>query len=296
MSDKQPDVPTDWELRHHLDRQHIKLSYIIHFFFDQADTGTLDQLLDLYRSYNQRLLEQIEFILIDDCSSLPVSLDLSGLNAIHLKITDDIPWNQPGARNLGATYAAGPNLILSDIDIEFPETTLAYLVDFGSPKRSFYKFWRYDCESKLIHKPHSNVFFLSRATFFENFGYDEEYCGAHGGDDYRFVKFLKYQGVVQRKLPKKIYAFSRKAIDREKSYHSLERDHTRNTPIDARKRSENRYLGGTYGHSRIFLNFRWELVQRQFLRPKVNPPLRKIWQRLWLLRQLRTLISDLVRA
>ena len=296
LVDRQPDVDFGSYQRHFHDRQHIRLSYVIHFYFDQQKADTLFELLDLYATYNRSILDHLEFVIVDDGSSLAVEIPRYHLNIRYLRILDDIAWNQGGARNLAAVYAAGPNIIFSDLDLVFPEHTLKYLLGFTRPKRSFYKFWRFDQEQNLIHNPHSNVFFMSRSLFFENFGYDEEFSGGHGGEDYRFVKYMKYHGAVQRKLPKKYFIMNRKRINRETDYHSLPRDQSRNQPIDRRKRSENRFLGSYFGHSRIFLNFKWTEIARYTRRPANEPQVDRWWQRRWLIRQLRTIISDFVRA
>ena len=291
MADRQDDADYGVECRHPEDRQHVKLTYVIHFYFNQLKSAeTLTSLLDTYTQYARDLLATIEFIVIDDGSPVDVDLSRYDLNLRHAKILDDIPWNQGGARNLGATLGSGPWLLLSDIDICFPEKTLRYLVTREIIEYRFFKFWRWDSTLEKFRKPHSNVFFMPRGTFFKYWGYDEEYAGGHGGEDYRFVKFLKSQGVVQLKLPKQYYAFNRSEIDRKQAYHNLERDQSRNAPIDARKRCEMKYLGGTFGHSRLFLNFKWKIMSTSVLRATQPPIMNTAWKRMWLFRQVRSLL------
>jgi len=291
MADRQEDADYGVECRHPGDRQHIRLTYVIHYYFNQAKSAeTLTSLLDTYTQYARDLLAKIEFIVIDDGSPIDVDLSRYNLNLRHVKILDDIPWNQGGARNLGATLGSGPWLLLSDIDICFPEKTLRYLAAREIIEYRFFKFWRWDSTLEKFRKPHSNVFFMPRGTFFKYWGYDEEYAGGHGGEDYRFVKFLKSQGVVQFKLPKQYYAFNRSEIDRDQAYHNLERDQSRNAPIDARKRCEMKYLGDTFGHSRLFLNFKWKTLSTSMLRPAKPPITNTTWKRMWLFRQARSVL------
>ena len=49
------------------------------------------------------------------------------LNLTWIRIREDIAWNQPGARNLGAVYAKSDKILITDLDHEFPEATLRAL-------------------------------------------------------------------------------------------------------------------------------------------------------------------------
>lgn len=292
MVDRQADVSYGVELRDGRDRQHIKLTYVIHYYFNQENSvRTLTDLLEAYSGYPSDLLETIEFVVVDDCSSIQIDLTRFRLNLRHLRIQTDIPWNQGGARNLAGMVGAGPWLLLSDIDIFFPEKTLRHIANKRMVGSRFYKFWRWNEVKSCFHKPHSNVFLISRGTFLNFWGYDEEYAGGHGGEDYRFVKFLKSQGMIQLKLPKRYFAINRTDLDRETGYHNLSRDQSRNAPIDARKRSEMKYLGRQYGHSRIFLDFEWVTLSTTYLRSKNLPRKDMLWKRLWLVRQFISLLS-----
>jgi hypothetical protein len=156
------------------------------------------------------------------------------------------------------------------------------MMNHKNPGKKFYKIRREGSK-----KGHANTFFLSRARFLRLYGYDEEYCGGYGAEDYRFVKYLKYHGTWQRYLPQKYYCNYNPSIDRNNSYHSLNRDLTRNTPIDRRKRSELLEWGAEKGHSRIFLNFRWS-VTKEGIRDKSNVvlPTNTLWKKLWIFRTL----------
>jgi hypothetical protein len=282
MSDNQPFVEPKIKYLHKNDRQYIKLTYIIHFYFDQKSPNTLLDLLKKYETYNKNILDYLQFIIIDDCSPLQFNIPDFNLNITWLKITDNITWNQGGARNLGVTYAKSDKILLCDLDYEFPEHTLQYMMDRKNPGNSFYKI-----KKKNSKKGHPNTFFLSRARFLRLYGYDEEYCGGYGAEDYRFVKFLKYHGTWQKYLPRKYYCVVRDDIDRDKNYHSLNRNFDRNTPIDRRKRSELLQWGAEKGHSRIFLNFTWEIIKTSHRgRADIIIKSNFLWKKLWLFRTL----------
>lgn len=276
--------------RHPDDKSHIRLSYITHFYCNQTSIDSVFSLLREYEQYPADLLDAIEFVIVDDGSPLEYDIPPLDLNFRWLKITDDIQWNQGGARNLGVTYAKSDKIIMSDLDHACPPETLRYLVNARPPGRKFYKLRRRH-ENGEIYKGHSNLFFMSRARFLRFYGYDEEFCGHYGAEDYRFVKYQKYQGSQQRYLPASVWCYSRK-LDRKASYHSLKRDLSANTPVDMRKRDECALFGGEYGHSRMFLNFNWKILASHNRRPASPPRIRRLWRPSWWWRWLNSFAAQ----
>ncbi len=282
--------------RHPLDKQHIKLTYVTHFYCNQNNMDSVFSLLRLYEKLPEAIRTAVEFVIVDDGSPIEYDVGVFDLNITWLRINQDIPWNQAGARNLGVTYAKSDKIFITDLDHELPESTFNYLINCRNPGRNFYKIYRESRENGVIKRGkvcnigdmyygHPNTFFMSRARFMRFFGYDEEFAGNYGSEDFRFVKYQKYQGSRQHYLPKRIRCFERE-VDREESYHTLRRDLSENTPIDKRKRQECDLFGYEYGQSRIFLNFTWEIKYRNNLIPAALPPLNKWWRPLWWFRYL----------
>ena len=268
------------------DLSHIELAYITHFYFNQRDASTAIELLRHYASYDRDLLDRIHFVFVDDGSPISYEIPDVDLNLTWLKIREDIPWNMAGARNLGAMHARCDKIILTDIDNIFPEHTLRGLVERKPCGKRFYKFWRLNRQDNSLYRGHPNIFFLSRGRFFELYGYDEEFAGSHGAEDFRFVKYQKANGSIQMHLPKKLYIIDRKEINREVAYHTLLRDLSLNTPVDYRKRIEMESYGNGAGHSRMFLNFKWEVALERWRTVNITRPVDKWWKRLWLLRSI----------
>jgi hypothetical protein len=288
MSDNQVFFRPSVSDRHPNDKQHILLTYVIHYYLDQKSPATILDLLFKYSKYPSDLLDVIQFVIVDDGSPLKFKIPEYDLNITWLRITDDIIWNQGGSRNLGVTYAKSDKVLLADLDHEFPEHTLKNMTEMRSLGKKFYKIWKLNKDNK-ISRPHPNTFLISRGRFLELYGYDEEYSGGYGAEDYRFVKFQKYHGSWQRKLPKSFYCVKREEINRDAEYHSLERSFSRNTPIDHRKRNELVLWGELSGHSRMFLNFKWDLILNH---NRDNRPIKidnKLWKKLWILRTLKGL-------
>jgi hypothetical protein len=176
-------------------------------------------------------------------------------------------------------------MIVSDIDHEFPEQTLAQLVERGSCGKRIYKFWRKSADGR-IYKCHPNTFFLSRGRFIELYGCDEEFAGAYGGEDTRFMKYQKARGSFATYLPKSHWVIEREDIDRKRGYHSLFRDVSHNTPVDYRKRLELEWYGPAAGHSRMFANFEWDVVVQRWRDVQPKPPVKRWWKPLMPLRQI----------
>ncbi len=282
--------------RHPLDKQHIKLTYITHFYCNQNNMDSVFSLLRQYEQLPEDIRTVVEFVIVDDGSPIEYDVGVFDLNITWLRINEDIPWNQAGARNLGVTYAKSDKIFITDLDHELPESTFRYLINCRNPGRNFYKIYRESRENGVKKRGkvcnvgdryygHPNTFFMSRARFMRFFGYDEEFAGNYGSEDFRFVKYQKYQGSRQHYLPKNIRCFERN-VDREESYHTLHRDLSANTPIDKRKKQECSLFGYEYGQSRIFLNFTWEIKYRNNVMPATLPPLNTWWRPLWWFRYL----------
>ena len=262
----------------------IRLTYITHYYVDGSSGNAVMKLLERYQGYDKELMSMIHFVLVDDCSPTPINVDGYDLNIDLIRVNEDIPWNQAGARNVGAVYAKSDKILLSDIDHVFPEHTLRELVQRRNPKSTFYKFYRKNATGN-IHKGHPNTFFMSRARFFRFYGYDEEFTGKYGAEDYRFVKNQKYHGSRQKYLSERFWCARRRDLNKKDDYHSLIRDHSENTPIDSRKAKEIRLYGGEYGHSRQFLNFTWKHEKISRIAPPI-PTLNRQWWPFWWIRTL----------
>jgi len=265
----------------------LRLTVATHFYLDQENFETVTELLEEYSRYEPALLDRIQFVIVDDGSPLRYKIPDVDLNLTWIRISENIPWNQAGAKNLSMLYARSNNVVISDIDHLFPESTLSWLVKHNAPNKHFYKFYRKDPEGRT-KKGHPNLFYLSRGRWFELFGMDEEFAGGYGAEDFRFVKNMRYRGTVQRYLPKKVYCQIR-SVDREKSYHSLVRDLSFNTPIDTRKRLEADWFGSDFGHSRMNFDFDWDVILDRRRESYVRPPIEKAWRKRWLFRQIRSI-------
>ncbi|AXK39013.1 glycosyltransferase family A protein [Crenobacter cavernae] len=266
--------------------EHIRLTYITHFYCNQKSIDSVTDLLELYAGYSEEVRQRVQFVIVDDGSPIEYEIPDVPLNLTWIKIDEDIRWNQGGARNVGVVYAKSDNVLVTDLDHRFPEESLKALCERPPCGKRLYKVWRKDGQGNW-EKAHPNIFFLSRGRFFERHGYDEEFTGRYGAEDVRFVKYHKATGTWQRYLPKTIWCQDRVEIDRSKSYHSLTRDLSGNTPVDARKTLELKYHGHGAGHSRSFLNFTWTIACDRRLDAPAEPlPVDIAWKWGTVLRQI----------
>lgn len=266
---------------------HIELSYVVPVYQNQGRGGVVESLLAVYAGYDRELTSRIQFVVVDDGSPLPVCIPEGlGLNVLLLRVTRDIPWNQPGARNLGVVLSRSEKVLVTDVDHEFPEKTLRHLLAKRCPPRHMYKLTRREWDGEWVN-PHPNTFLLCRSTFLRHYGYDEEFVGRYGWDDLMFIVWQRYNGTRFFCLPRR-YPVLHRNLDREGAYHSLQRDDSENRRLAQDKRRQCCRHGHQGGHSRLFLNFPWELVSEQHAPRPAAPtsPWARLWRPLWPLRWL----------
>lgn len=242
----------------------IQLSYVVPVYFNQQSAQTLIELLLRYNSYAKEVVAPIQFLIIDDASPLPITIpEEIHLNLSVYRITTDISWNQSGARNLGVVYAKSPKILLSDADHCFPEKLLFNILKSSIPKRTLYKFKRADHLGNTIGKA-MNIFYTSKSIFFQTLGYDEEFCGNYGYEDVYFFDFQKIIGNNIKYFTRFTKIVANK-VDRELSYHSLERNTEINKALYEKKKALLTGNNPFASHSRAFLQFDWTLVDERIL-------------------------------
>tara|TARA_R110002049_G_scaffold205648_1_gene376158 strand:+ start:168 stop:1547 length:1380 start_codon:yes stop_codon:yes gene_type:complete len=243
----------------------ITLTYVVPFYIEDHQKNPLPELLAIYSAYSRDVLKHIHFVFVDDCSKVSVNLpDNCILNYTLLRITSDITWNQGGARNLGVQHAKSEHMILTDIDVVFPENLLARLIHYKLPNNSVFKF--NTIVNLKLRRPHENVFFITKSVFMRTNGVDEEFSGHYGYEDI----FFTHQ---QKALGTKFFVFGYSNIvlrehkeSKETQHYDLNRDIAVNetllkTKLDIIESSTNPLKA----RSDLYLNFDWLLVAEQVL-------------------------------
>ncbi|WP_200979110.1 glycosyltransferase family A protein [Echinicola sp. 20G] len=223
----------------------------------------MEKFVAQYEQFKPDVLEKILFVFVDDCSPVAVKIASQKLNYTVARIKDDIKWNQGGARNLGVLLAKSSKLILTDLDHTFPEETLAYLLKQPIPKVIF-NFNRLKDGQK--HTIHPNTFFCSKSIFYKSLGVDEEFCGNYGYEDIYFME-------LQKSLKTKVKTIKRHPVwvrehkeHQEESHHTLIRDVEVNQKLLEKKMKYLKTKNPLKGHSRLSLNFTWEIIEENLLK------------------------------
>lgn len=162
-----------------------------------------------WHQYEPHVKDAFRFVVADDGSQwAPASNVIEhcpGLwlpNVELLRIDEDIPWNQHGARNLAAHLAdPGDWLLMLDIDhvltAENAETLACHVANIRGDDRAWFKFPRErigradptrrkdaipnDAVRGPV-RPALNCYLTTRETYWEAGGYNEDFCGVYGGD------------------------------------------------------------------------------------------------------------------
>jgi len=160
-------------------------------------------LLDNFARYPGGTKKMIEWIIVDDHSPEPardaikewvLTTEVEKPHEVTariklLRIDDDIPWNQHGARNLGARVANSPWLLMCDMDrlivSDHMNQVLNYIIEGKMSPGHHYKATGMNMKYATVwgnEKPIVNQFFCTKDAYWDCGGYDEDYCGVYGGD------------------------------------------------------------------------------------------------------------------
>jgi hypothetical protein len=274
-----------------LDWSHIRLSYVVPIYISKPNADAVLAIFRRYATYPKEILDRVLFVVVDDGSPVAYEMPHFGLNLIYLKIDEDIPWNNPGAHNLGMVFAKSDKVFISDIDYELDPKTFEILLRMPTPQKDLWRFPRFTPSGEQLRLPHSNTFLLSRGHFLKHFGYDEAFCGHYAGDDVFLAKYLKTYGGRVRTLHNGARVvkieYPRLPGATDDSTHTLVRDKSYNKTIFLQKMASMRQFGRyADGHSREFLNFPFHVERVD--RREVPPPEKtdRVWAHVWWARWL----------
>jgi hypothetical protein len=162
------------------------LTIISHFYNGHE---WVDKQIAHWMQINPQLKSLFEFVLVDDYSDTEYALPPNDLNIRLFRVTDDIPWNQGGARNLATYHASGKVAMFIDIDqhikIDFLERLCASVDNIQRNTIHFFKsnppLVNIQNGQELIHHP--NSFFVNLQDFKTHVHYDEDFAGHYGFED-----------------------------------------------------------------------------------------------------------------
>jgi glycosyltransferase involved in cell wall biosynthesis len=169
----------------------MMLSLIMPFYLNG---GMLELQFAEWQRWSAKAKAQIEVVIVDDGSPDP-AIDVprpEGLPELSIyRVTEDRPWHQHAARNLGAHVAKGPWLLLTDMDHVLTAAAADALLKRLGRLDPTTAYFLHRIESttgdptlseKGEAKPHPNSFVMTRELYWRVGGYDEDYCGVYGTD------------------------------------------------------------------------------------------------------------------
>lgn len=164
------------------------ISIVINAYNAQA---ALERQLAHWAGFAPEMRARLEVVIVDDGSAQPLSVAPGqlpqGLRCTLARIEQDIAWNMPGARNLGALLARSPFLLMHDIDHFVPAAALALLLGNMASLAvdTLYRFHRVENGEPI--NSHVNSFLCARDGFLRIGGYDEDFAGHYGHEDSFFL-------------------------------------------------------------------------------------------------------------
>lgn len=188
--------------------------------------------------------EEVKWIVVDDGSQLaPIVPRDVQLYRIHF----DKPWNQHGARNLGAYMADYGWLLMCDMDTIPSPRMMRDMVEheYKLDPQKWYTFERENVATGEKKGVHLNTHLVHKYLYWSVGGMDEDYCGSYGGDG-QFVAALQESRRVHREewlvhyFPRSVYkdagtnTFSRKGTVYHEEYRRRLKEKNKNghtTPI-----------------------------------------------------------------
>ena len=161
------------------------------------DGKYLDAQLCEFKKYPSNIKIQI----IDDGSQDdPITRHLQKIpdNIDIFKIKEDIPWNIPGSRNLSATVATTPWLLILDMDQIITLENINKILEL--PLKNDYEFYSFNRKFGKINKFTAGTMLVSRMLWWECGGYDEDFVGNYGYNDPFFRFKMQHVGAHEKML------------------------------------------------------------------------------------------------
>jgi glycosyltransferase involved in cell wall biosynthesis len=165
---------------------------LVYTYYNQPETLILQEAL--WASYATDVLQKLTLIVVDDGSTIPLAtVKWPGVSLIHLRINEDLLWNQDQARNLAMRFAKGW-CFLCDLDHGLPPAAAAELTQTQFKLGSWYKPWRTHRGVSL--NPPANIYLLHADQFADLKGYPP--ASGYGTDRF-FLRSL--QSVLSHPIP-----------------------------------------------------------------------------------------------
>jgi len=152
----------------------------------------LKRWFDAFLNEPEEYRNRCEVVCVDDCGD--PAAEVPDLPNVRLyRVTDNLPWNQPGARNLAVQQASSRVVLLCDVDMTIPPGMLRKFVAEAAQHQPKIVIRPHLVHSKSGKKDFSspNVHLMRKADFLAIGGYSEEYVGYKGYSDVTLLHIIK---------------------------------------------------------------------------------------------------------
>lgn len=208
----------------------MSVSIVVNYYNNER---ALKGLIDNYRALSAARPEFFELLLVDDASPQPVDpICFEGVPNLRVfRLKEDVQWNMPAARNIGALEARNRLILFNDVDhlLEVDELERFVADCEGLPLGKRLTPHRKRPQGVVVEedplKPNINCFLIHRQDFFRAGGYEEMFSGHYGQEDKFFRYCCRWNGVEDD------WATFRLSAVRGGSTKGLDRDTSHNKPI-----------------------------------------------------------------
>lgn len=224
---------------------------IVSAYFNQPEI--FEEWWRVLLSYPDELAAKIQLCLVDDHSRIaPLHIPVAILDKFEVqafRVEDDIPWNQPGARNLamrhvgGWCYMTDPDYILYPEEAQklFGEIAMARAKERWRGQLEKGNFYHLNSvlypDGRKLNRP-LNIAVLHTEDFWDAGGYDERFSGNYGFDDVPFWRGMReVVGATNVFIDAKMVHYPKGIIETKDGRQitdaatSLKRDTTRNQQV-----------------------------------------------------------------
>lgn len=178
--------------------------------------GILDRHLTEWQSYAPHVKKNFRAVIVDDGSEKDPAVNHMrnpGFPVELYRIKENIPWNIPGARNLGMHVAPEDWCLLTDIDhVLYADQAPRFFDGFSMhDSRAVFNFQREWADGRPLH-PHPNSYLIYRSLYWKVGGTDEDFSGYWGAGEGAFRKALALATSAFYTLPIYLTHFGRDDI------------------------------------------------------------------------------------
>lgn len=144
--------------------------------------------------YPISVLDKLTVIIVDDCGDPPQKVPIEVQAACNFKlirVTQDVAWNQMGARNIGMREAEGWCVMLDPDMVIEPDMISKFMAKAEVMARGRVHKFALKRGDKPLDFSSPNTWLIHRDDFFKAGGYDEDFRGHKGWSDCLLQEFFR---------------------------------------------------------------------------------------------------------